>query len=85
MHMAVKHPDLLYFGLSNALDIVKEEDIPDEFKNTLLFNEQMCTRMDYKYMITIDGNISPWGRGPQIMYSDSVLLAVESTSDPLYL
>jgi len=29
MHMSDQNPDLIYFGLSNALDVVKEEDIPD--------------------------------------------------------
>lgn len=29
MHLSVEHPDKIYFGLSNALDVVKEEDIPE--------------------------------------------------------
>jgi hypothetical protein len=84
MHLAVENPDYLYFGLSNALDVVKEEDIPEQYKNTLLYVEALCTRMDFKYMLTIDGNISPWGRGPNILFSDSVLMVVESSHQPLY-
>ena len=36
-------------------------------------------------MIHIDGHIASWGRGPAILYSDSVLLEVESENEPLYI
>ena len=35
-------------------------------------------------MITIDGNVSSWARGPNILYSDSVPIVVESSNTPLY-
>ena len=35
-------------------------------------------------MISIDGNASPWARGSQILFSDSVPIIVESKSTPLY-
>jgi len=35
-------------------------------------------------MITLDGWVSAWERGPQILYSESVLLAVDSNWSPLY-
>ena len=35
-------------------------------------------------MITIDGNVSSWGRGPNILGSDSVPIVVESRGTPLY-
>lgn len=53
------------------------EDIPDRFKS-LLYTEEMCTKMEYKYMISLDGNISPWGRTPNILYADTVPLIVDS-------
>ena len=40
--------------------------------------------MDYKYTITLDGNFSPWARGPSMLYSKSVPLVVESEGTPLY-
>ena len=40
--------------------------------------------MGWKYMITIDGYIAPWGRGPNILYSDSVLIMVDTIYEPLY-
>lgn len=84
MHLSNDNPDLIYFGLSDNTHNFKEEDIPDQYKNTLYFREELCTRMDYKYMITIDGYVSPWGRGPLILFSESVLIIVESRNKPLY-
>ena len=80
MHLSNDNPDLIHFGLSDTSFNFKDEDIPDKYKDTLYFREELCTRMDFKYMITIDGMVSPWGRGPLILYSDSVLLVVESSN-----
>lgn len=49
------------------------------------FHEDFSTVSGYKYMIGMDGNAAGWGRGPLIMASDSVLLAIESHSQPLYM
>ena len=73
MHLAVKHPDELHFGLSGSMETVKPEDIPKEYidpetGDTTRHWEILSSRMDFKYMITIDGHIAPWGRGPQILY-----------------
>ena len=35
-------------------------------------------------MITLDGWVSPWERGPQILYSESVPIIVDSLFSPLY-
>lgn len=82
MWLAEENQDMIEFGVTKFLDKVKMEDIPERFKS-LLFTEEMCTKMEYKYMISIDGNISPWGRTPNILYADAVPIVVESQFTPL--
>jgi hypothetical protein len=83
MWLAENNLDKIEFGITKFLDKVKLEDVPERFKG-LLYTEELCTKMEYKYMITIDGNISPWGRGPNILYADVVPLVVESEFSPLH-
>ena len=45
----------------------------------------LCEQIEYKYIISLDGNASSWLRGPEILGSNSVPLIVESEHTPLYL
>jgi hypothetical protein len=65
LHLADKNRDLIHFGVSNRLNIVKEEDIPENFKegNYESTHEELRRTNNFKYMITIDGNVAAWGRG----------------------
>ena len=83
MWIAEENQDKIEFGVTKFLDKVKEKDIPERFKNGLLYTEELCTKMDYKYMISIDGNISPWGRTPNILNANAVPLIVQSKFTPL--
>lgn len=83
MWIAEENQDKIEFGVTKFLDKVKMEDVPERFKN-LLYTEEMCTKMEYKYMISIDGNISPWGRTPNILYADTVPIIVETHFIPLH-
>jgi hypothetical protein len=89
MHIAHDNPDLFEYGhtyvYSNMTDEQSKRDIPEKFTSGLQYHEELCTRMDFKYLIHIDGELSSWGRGPAILYSDSVLLEVQSVNEPLYI
>ena len=65
LHLADKNPDLIHFGVTKHLDIVKEEDIPEKFKpeNHEPIHQELRRTNNFKYMITIDGNVAAWGRG----------------------
>jgi hypothetical protein len=58
----VKRPDLLeatFSGVLTGEDWIKEE-VPDfKFQDRI----NLCYKMNYKYYISIDGNVSPFMRG----------------------
>ena len=88
IHLAEQNPNLIHAGISKFIKEagLKYEDIPKSYKPDR-YNakyKELPKTTDYKYMINIDGNVSAWGRGAQILYSDSVLLAVDSKHEPLY-
>lgn len=84
MEMATQYPDDIWFGL-----IMYNHTKLDEFKERpnmdfSVSRKDLCEVNDYKYMITLDGHASPWARGPEILYSESVPIVVESKFTPLY-
>jgi hypothetical protein len=46
--------------------------------------KNLCDELDYKYLISIDGWVSAWFRGPNILQSNSVPLIIESAFTPLF-
>ena len=66
LHLADENPDLINFGISKYTDeLIKVEDIPEKFKpeNYQKNYKELRETNDFKYMITIDGNVAAWGRG----------------------
>lgn len=81
MKMSIEHPNEIWLGFI-ILENQKMEE--PEFSFKMVERKDICEISNYKYMITIDGNVSPWARGPLILYSDSVPIVVETESTPLY-
>ena len=73
------YPDEFNVLISNGLEF--EHLIRDEYKTG---KRDICEASEFKYMITLDGYASPFARGPQILYSESVPIVVESFHQPLY-
>ena len=79
--MSIERPEDIWLGFI-ILENQKLEE--PEFASKMVKRKDLCEVQNYKYQITIDGNASPWARGPQILYSESVPIVVESKSTPLY-
>ena len=80
--MSLQHPDDFDVTFTFAQ---QEDDAKDLPPGKVGHNKQdLCEITQYKYMITVDGNVSPWARGAQMLYSESVPLIAESGSQPLY-
>ena len=73
--MAIEHPEQLQVSFTNFQD--SEHLVPAEYK---VSKKDICEASEFKYMITLDGNVAPWARGPQILYSESVPIVAESFS-----
>ena len=75
------------------LELATIDENGKTFKNELLevyFDKkekfkELCHDLDYKYIISIDGETSEFLRGPLILMSTSVPLIVESEWTPLYM
>ena len=66
--------------------ISHQQDIFDKHIGENKYNiyKHFCDDLDYKYIISIDGWLSSWMRGPNILQSNSVPLMVETLFQPLY-
>lgn len=66
--MAAEYPDEIWFGYIINAPKQREDYVevpPAEFR---VYRKDQCEVNNYKYIIVMDGQISPWGRGPQILY-----------------
>ena len=60
MSIAHENPDLIHFTVSDDAFFYTEE-VPEYLKKGKeIFREKLCERMDFKYMIAMDGNIAGW-------------------------
>jgi hypothetical protein len=84
MNMAAENPNEIWFGFI-LYDYLKLSAYPEfPYMEFNVPRKELCEVNNYKYMITIDGDVSPWARGPTILYSESVPIVVESKRTPLY-
>jgi hypothetical protein len=80
---ALKYPDTIKCYISNVCQISKEKikNVFPLYENFLSNNLSIEEQLNYKYIISIDGNTSAWDRVPWILNSKSIL--VKHKSDEL--
>ena len=77
------YPDQLEINFSSYNGKIEDDDIPPE-KIAGWGKIDMCSDINHKYMIIIDGNVSSWLRAPMILFSSAVPVVIESRFVPLY-
>ena len=86
MELSLKNEEYLdvYFSeLQHQISTVKEHLTKDQLQERLQYKE-LCQDLNYKYLLSIDGWVSPWLRPALLLKSNSVPLIVESQFTPLY-
>ena len=77
---ALKYPDTIKCYISNVCQISKEKikNIFPLYEKFLSNNLSIEEQLNYKYIISIDGNTSAWDRVPWILNSKSILVKHKS-------